>query len=167
MSNINHKLASALNGQANHERFAAACYEAIAYWCETQDHGGFAKFFFAQADEEREHAGKFFQHLLDRGVAPEVGALNAPTGSFGSLLEVAKLALKLEQDNSAGITRCLELTLEVRDYPSQGMLQWFIAEQVEEEAWANKMVTLVGRAGCDGAVYSLDRHIVKDLGADS
>jgi ferritin len=164
MAKIDETLASALNAQANHERFAAACYEAMAYWCESEDYDGFAGFFNDQATEEREHAQKFFQHLLDRGVAPEVGALDAPKGSFGSLVEVARFALKLEEDNSVGITKCLELAIELKDHPSKGMLVWFVTEQVEEEAWANKMVTLTERLGCDGAVYNLDRHIVKQLG---
>jgi ferritin len=157
---------TALNDQANHELLAAHSYEALAYWCESHDFPGFAKFFFAQAAEEREHGAKFFKHLLDRSVQPKVDAISAPRGEFTSLHELACYAQKLEQQNSSNIKTCYSLALDVKDYESQPMLLWFINEQVEEEAWAAKMITLVARAECAGSIYALDRHIVKELGDD-
>ena len=165
MSSINPDLAAALSEQANYERLASANYEAIAYWCESEDYSGFAQFFFNQAAEEREHAEKFFRHMLDRGCVPELSALNATRSKFESLSEAAQFAQKLEQDNTAGITRCLEVALEARDFPAQAMLNWFISEQVEEEAWAARMVTLTGRASTDADLMHLDRHIMEQLGA--
>ncbi|MBC2592947.1 ferritin [Ruficoccus amylovorans] len=152
-----------LNDQANHELLSAHCYEAMAYWCQSRDYTGFAKFFFAQAAEEREHGARFFKHLLDRGVQPKVGSIEAPRGEFTSLNELACYAQKLEQQNSSNIRQCYSLALEAKDFDSQPMLMWFIGEQVEEEAWAAKMITLVARAECAGSIYALDRHIVKEF----
>lgn len=160
---MNSTVAAQLIKQANHERYAAASYKAMAYWCAANEYNGFAKFFHNQAEEELEHAEKFFDHLLDRGALPVVHAAAEPKNSFSSLLEVARLALHLEEVNSDGITACYEASLAEKDYPSQGLLCWFISEQVEEEAWANKMITLVKRNECPGALYALDRHIIKEL----
>lgn len=165
MSRIHPELASALSGQANYERLASASYEAIAYWCESEDYSGFAQFFFKQAAEERLHAEKIFRHLLDRGSVPELTALEAARSGFGSLHEAAQFAQKLEKDNTASITRCLESAIEARDFPAQAMLNWFISEQVEEEAWAARMTTLTGRASTDADLMNLDRHIMVQLGA--
>lgn len=152
-----------LNHQANHERFAASCYTAMAYWCEAHDYEGFAEFFHKQAEEELEHAEKFFGHLIDRGVQPMLTALDEPLNQFSSLSELAERSLYLEQENSKGIVACYEAALANKDYASHSLLLWFISEQVEEEAWANKMIVLVRRNECPGALYALDRHIVKEL----
>jgi len=160
------QLVDALNRQGNQERLAAAHYEAIAYWCESEDYTGLAKLYFDQAGEERKHAAKIFKHLLDRGFRPRLTGIDTPVGEFESPLEVAKAALKLEEENTAGITACYELALELRDYPSQLLLQWFINEQVEEEASANRLVVLTRRAGCSGAMLSVDRHVHKLIGED-
>lgn len=160
---MNQLIAKAFNEQGNHERLAAASYDAIAYWCDAEDYSGFATFFFKQGEEEREHAQAFFQHLLDRGVQPKLEALDAPQSDFKNITEVALLAQTLEADNTAKIKLCYEISLETKDYESQPMLLKFIDEQVEEEAWTSKLVTLAKRAECPGALYNLDRHISKEL----
>ncbi len=157
---------NALEKQGTHELFAAHSYSALSMWCEANDYGGYAKFFKQQAEEEIEHAGKFFDHMLERGEMPLIGAIAAPKSDYESLLEVAKMALELERANTAGITAVYELSLTEKDYPSQTMLQWFISEQMEEEAWAETMVTKTERAQCAGALLYLDRHICKELGAE-
>lgn len=163
---MNASIQTALTDQANHELYAAHAYRAMAIWCDAQDYNGFAKFFFRQAAEELEHADKFIRHLLDRGVLAKLGAIEAPATEFGKLIEVANLARTLEQRNSANIHQCYDIAVEVKDYPSHPMLLELIEEQVEEESWADTMVTLTARAECSGATYNLDRHIVKELGAE-
>lgn len=159
------EVATALADQANHEFFAAHSYQAIALWCAYNEYPGFASFFEAQATEEREHAEKFIEHLLDRGVPPELSAMEKPKGDFSSLSEVAGYALSLEKLNSEKIRNCYEISLDCKDYESQTLLLWFINEQVEEEAWADRMITLTKRAECPGAALNLDRHIIKILSA--
>ena len=160
---MNPSIQAALTDQANHELYASHAYRAMAIWCDDQDYNGFAKFFSDQAGEELEHADKFIRHLLDRGVMPKLTALEAPTVEFSKLIEVAKLAQTLEQRNSANIHQCYEIAQEVKDYPSYPLLLELIEEQVEEESWAETLVTLTKRAECSGATYNLDRHIVKEL----
>lgn len=158
------ELVKALEKQATHELTAGIAYLAMANWCASEDYPGFSEFFRKQMEEEFEHSTKFQKHLLDRGELPLLGTIPAPKCKYESLEEVAKMALTLEIENSKGIIEAYELSKKVNDYPSQIMLQWFIDEQVEEEAWANSMVTQTERLTCAGAVLDLDRHINKLLG---
>jgi len=154
-------LVTTLNNQSDHERFASVSYHALALWCEAASYDGFAEFFHKQTREETEHTAKLHAHLLDRGVTPVLGALPSPHQQFADLLEVAQHAFELEKENTRGIHAAYEVALKVGDYPAQVLLQWFIAEQVEEEAWTDKLLTLLKRAGCAGAEANLDRHIMK------
>jgi len=160
---MNPTLKSALNDQANHELFAAHSYLAMSLWCAANDYAGFAEFFEKQAEEEREHADTFLAHMLDRGVAPTLTGMDTPKAEFQSLVEIAEYAETLERRNSENINQCYDIALSIKDFACQPMLLKFIDEQVEEEAWAAKMITLTKRAECPGAAYGLDRHIIKEL----
>ena len=160
------KVLAELNRQVNHELSAAYAYLALSAWCDAQNLKGFARFFSKQSGEEREHAGRIMEHLLDRGLAPELAALPAPKQKFDSLLAVAEQAQTMEQANTAGISRAYEAAVTAKDYPAQVLMHWFIQEQVEEEDWANEMVDRVQGAACAGSVLDLDRHIEKLLGPD-
>ena len=151
--------------QLNHELSAAHAYLALAQWCAHENLKGFARFFDKQAGEEREHAQKFMDHLLDRGAGPELLAIPAPRTQFKNVLEVAQHARQMEQVNTAGIHQAYEAALKEKDYPAQVALQWFISEQVEEEAWCDELVARAETANCAGAAMSLDRHLDKILEA--
>lgn len=155
---------AALKAQYNDELTNAHAYEAMSIWLKKQNYKGFAEYFHTQSSEEREHAEKIAEHLLDRGEAPETGALPAPKTGFASLIEVAKLAQTMEGETTARINAIYEAAVKEGDYPAQLLMQWFIGEQVEEEAWTDEMVDLIANATCAGGLNSLDRHIVKILG---
>jgi ferritin len=152
-----------LQRQLNHELSAAYAYDGLALWCEDQDFKGFARFFLKQAAEERAHARRFMDHLLDRGVLPELAPVPAPKMQFRSLMDVARQAQGMERANTAGIHAAYEAALGAKDYPAQVLLHWFVNEQVEEEDWAAEMVNRVERANCAGGVAELDRHIERYL----
>lgn len=162
-SKIQAKVLAELNRQFNYELSAAQNYHALALWCAEQNFKGFAAFFKQQAKEEQEHADKIAQHMLDRGALPEITAVPAPKQGFKSLLEVAQHAQSTEQGNTQGIMAVYETAVAAKDYPAQFLMQWFISEQVEEEAWTAEMVARVEAAACSGALLDLDRHIVKLL----
>ncbi len=157
-------VAESLQTQAGHERMASAAYLAMSFWCENAHYSGFAAFFKKQAEEEAEHAEKIYNHLLDRGILPVLGALPESRAAFPQLLDVAQLAFDLERANTAGIHAAYATAVRENDYPAQILLHWFISEQVEEEAWTDKMVAKVRTATCAGALLCLDRHISKELG---
>ena len=161
------KVVTEIQRQFNHELGAAHAYTALAVWCADQNLKGFARFFHKQSGEEREHAQKFMDHLNDRGVLPVLEALPAPKMKFKNLLEVARHARAMEIANTAGITQAYEAAFKAKDYPAQVLLQWYINEQVEEEAWCDEMVDRVKSASCAGSLSDLDRHIERHLAGDA
>jgi ferritin len=159
---------SEIQRQMNHEFGAAHAYTALAMWCDEHNLKGFARFFHKQSAEEREHAQRFADHLLDRGARPELTALPAPKTGFKTVLEVAEHARKMEQVNTAGIHKVHAAAVKAGDVAAQVALQWFIAEQVEEEAWCDEMVERVEAVGPSGAgLMALDRHIERMLAEKS
>ena len=160
------KAFSELKRQLNHELNAAHSYLALSIWCAAQNQKGFARFFAKQAGEERKHAQKMIDHLVDRGVPAPVEALPAPRQDFSSLLDIALHAQAMERANTRGINAVFEAALAAKDYPVQVLMHWFINEQVEEEAWAAELVNRVRGATCAGSLAELDRHIEKLLASD-
>jgi ferritin len=152
-----------LQRQMNHEFAAAHAYTALSLWCAEQNLKGLSRFFEKQSGEEREHAQKFADHLLDRGTRPELGALPAPKTEFASALEVASHARRMEQVNTEGIHQAYSVALREGDFPAQVRLQWFIAEQVEEEAWCDELVARMTAATTPGGLAQLDHHIERQL----
>jgi ferritin len=162
-SKIPAKVLAELNRQINHELRATHSYRALSLWCAGQNLKGFADYFANQAAEEQEHADKIIKHLIDRGCAPDLAAIAAPTQNFKSLLEVAQQAQVMEQANTQGIHAVYEAAVAAKDYPAQVLMHWFISEQVEEEAWSTEMVERVQAATCAGSLSDLDRHIERLL----
>src|SRR5262245_31434218 len=162
-SKIPPKVSAELNRQVNQELGAAHNYLALSLWCEDQNFKGFASYFATQSAEEHEHAKKICGHLIDRGILPELSAIAAPKHNVKSLLEIALHAQAMEHANTQGINAVYEAALAAKDYPAQVLMQWFIKEQVEEEAWCLEMVERVQAANCAGGVSDLDRHIERYL----
>jgi ferritin len=160
------KTLAELNRQFNYELTAAHAYLALSVWCANRSLKGFAGFFAKQSSEEREHAEKLMNHVLDRGVAPELVTIAVPKQNFKSLLEVVEKAQAMEQANTGGINAVYEAAVAAKDYPAQVLMHWFIKEQVEEEAWAGELVDRVRAATCAGSLSDLDRHVEKLLADD-
>lgn len=160
---MNEAIYQALNAQANHEIYAASSYSMMSMWCKAHDFNGFSEFFEKQETEEMGHADRFFSHILDRGAMPRIEPCGAPKSDFGNLVELATHARELERANTGKIHDCYRLAQEVSDYAVYPMLLEMIGEQVEEESWADSMVSLCSRCECPGASYQLDRHIVQEL----
>ncbi len=163
MNKIPAKVLAELNRQFNQELSAAHSYRALSLWCDDQNFKGFARYFAKQAGEELIHAGRMTAHLIDRGELPETSAIAAPKCNFKSLLEAAQHAQAMEIDNTKGIHSVYEAALAAKDYPAQVFMQWFVNEQVEEEAWCLEMVERVEKANCAGGLSDLDRHIERYL----
>lgn len=161
-------ISASLSAQGTRELATSKAYLAMALWCEFQNWSGYAELFNKQVAEEAMHARKFFDFIVDRDALPVVGSVEAPRGEFGSLMEVAKAAYDMERANTAAIHAAYELALAEKDYATQVFLQGFISEQVEEEAWTDKLVEKTKQASCSGALFNLDRHVVREvLGGES
>lgn len=156
-------LATAFLAQANRELATSLLYRALSYWADRHDYNGFKDLFDAQAEEEESHAKNFYAHLTDRDQAVTVGPFEAIAPTHADLLSVAKAVHAHERANTAAIHALYAMAVAEKDYAAQVFLQTYIAEQIEEEAWTDSLVERVSRSTCGGALYNLDRHIVKDL----
>ena len=150
----------AMNQQIKNEFFSAYQYLSMAAYCETANLPGFAHWMRTQAQEEKEHAMKFYDFILERGGHVELRAIEDPRIEFGSPLEVFEGALEHERKVTAMINDLYALAMEEKDYASQTFLQWFVTEQVEEEKNAGDVVeTLKMIGGSNEALFLLDREL--------
>lgn len=149
--------------QAAQELYTSKAYLGLAYWCEVQHWSGYANLFHRQANEEQAHARKFYQHLVDRGVVPTIAAVPAAPSTFKSLIEAAQAAHSMERVNTSAIHAVYTVALAEKDYPAQVFLHAFITEQVEEEAWTDQLLEKTKQATCGGALFNLDRHVVREV----
>src|SRR5512139_1794514 len=159
---IGKAMQDAMNEQINKELFSSYLYLSMAAYFETQNLPGFANWMRVQAEEEREHAMKFFDFLQERGGRVLLKGIDAPKTDWSSSLEVAQEVAEHEAKVTASIYSLYELALQEKDYPAQVMLQWFINEQVEEEKNAADIVAdlkLIEERGT--AVLMLDKQLGK------
>jgi ferritin len=139
------RFVDALNAQIAREFAAAHQYVAIGTYYAAETFPRLAAFFYEQAEEEREHAMKMVNYLLDRDVQPDIGAVDAPRSSFGDQVEPIQLALEQERQVSVRISELFEIARETRDYQSEQFMQWFLEEQVEEEASMSDLLAVAER----------------------
>lgn len=141
------KVLKALNDQVAKEVFSSYLYLQMAAWYEERNLKGFASWMRVQAQEEAAHAMIFFNYLAHRGVKITLGAIDAPKSDYTSNVNVFEETLKHEKFITASIYGIMDVALAAKDYPTVAMLNWFVTEQVEEEAnadeWVRKL-TMVG-----------------------
>lgn len=154
------ELQAAYNDQIQLEFSSAYVYLAMAAWCDAHDLAGFARWMRAQAREETEHALRFFDFVLERDGEVELQSIEAPPGEFSSALEVAERALAHEQLVTGAIGELYRRASDEQDYASLPLLNWFLAEQVEEESTVRQIVADLRMAGEDNsALLMLDREL--------
>lgn len=139
------RFVDALNAQIAREFAAAHQYVAIGAYYTDETFPRLAEFFYKQAEEEREHAMKMVNYLLDRNVVPEIGGIEAPRQSFADHVEPVRAALEQEQKVSVRISELFEIARETSDYESEQFMQWFLEEQVEEEAAMQDLLNVAER----------------------
>lgn len=162
-------LQEALNKQVKHEAASSQIYLAMASWSDIQPGlPGVTEFFYQQSDEERVHMLKFVKYINERGGMAIVPALDQPMITFPSLKKVFEEFLKNETGVSESINDIVHLALQEKDYATHNFLQWYVAEQIEEERLArtlNEKLELIGED--KSGLYLFDRDIVAYRGAIS
>ena len=157
---IKPKLADAINDQIQAEFQSAYQYLAMAAWFEENNLSGFTHWMRLQWQEETAHAMKLFTFLHDRGGVVKLQSINVPDASWGSPLEVFEDVQKHEQRITERINDLYELAVQEKDLPTQVVLQWFINEQVEEEAVVDGIIDRLKLIGSDGpSIYLLNREL--------
>lgn len=165
---ISQNLQDAINEQIKYELYSAYMYLAMSADCSDRNLTGFANWMRLQAQEEVEHAMRFYDFLSERGGRVELHGIDKPPFEFGSPLEIMEQSLEHERFVTSRINGLYDLAHEEHDRPAQVMLQWFITEQVEEEASIDEIVQRMKMFGADGAaLFMLDRDLgVRSPGED-
>jgi ferritin len=159
---LNPELEAALNEQLGGELYSSHLYLSMSAYCESVNMPGAAQWFRMQADEERTHALKFFDHIVDRGGRVTLGVIEAPPTGFASLLDAFEQALQAERNVSAAIDRLASMAVAQGDHAAGAFLQWFVTEQVEEEKQADEVVqTLRAVDGDPTTLFFLDRELAQ------
>jgi ferritin len=147
---ISDKINAAFNAQVGHELTNSNQYVAVAAWFDGESLKGLAKMFYKQAEEERAHAMKFVEFILDAGGKVEIPAISAVQNTFASAEAAAQLALDAEERTTAQIYDLMALALEEKNYIAQRFLDWFVTEQLEEVSTAQTNLTVIKKAGPNG-----------------
>jgi bacterioferritin B len=139
------RFVEALNDQIGREFNAAHQYTAVAAYYDQETFPRLAKFFYDQAEEERGHAMKMVGYLRDTGSNLRLGEIKAPRTSFADHVEPIRLALEHEKKVTVSISALFEIARETNDYASESFMQWFVDEQVEEEATMDSLLQVAER----------------------
>lgn len=143
------KLLAALNQQIGNEFGASLQYVAIASYFDAEALTGLARFFYRQADEERDHAMKFVRFVVDAEGTVEIPPIEAPQAGFQSAREAVKLALESEERVTRQIYGLVDIAKEDSNYIAIRFLDWFVDEQFEEVNTMGQLLQVVERAGED------------------
>jgi ferritin len=127
------RFVAALNDQVTMEFAAAHQYTSIGAYYELTTFPQLAKFFQQQAEEERGHAMKMVDYLVDTNSRVELDAIPAPRSDFADHVEPIKLAVEQERKVTVSISSLYDTAVETKDHQSAQFLHWFLEEQVEEE----------------------------------
>ncbi|MEQ6124868.1 ferritin [Pseudotenacibaculum sp. MALMAid0570] len=150
----------ALNKQVTIEAESSQVYLAMASWAETQGFEGVATFMYAHSDEEREHMLKLIKFINERGGHAQVSDLAAPPTEFGSFRDMFEILFKHEVKVSASINDLVDISLQNKDYATHNFLQWYVSEQIEEEALARNILDKINLIGDDkGGLYLFDNDV--------
>ncbi|MDO5708057.1 MAG: ferritin [Andreesenia angusta] len=165
---ISKKLSDALNEQMNYEFASAHYYLGMAGYCSDQGLDGFANFFQQQYEEELFHAKKLYNFIVDMDLRVIVDGLPAPENYFDSPLAVFESALEHEQSVTSRIYNLMDIATSEKEYATISFLQWYVDEQIEEEANMKDKITRLERIQGDcNALYLMDAELAQRVFDDS
>ena len=160
---ISDDMEQALNRQMNQEAQQAQAYLALGVWAESNNYGGIADFFYKHSEEERQHMFKFLEYINTRGGEAKIGAIAAPADSPSNLKECIEDVWQHELENSRKIYDLVDKAMAEKDWATFNFLQWFVKEQIEEEALIDGLRDKFALASEDKVnnanFYSLDRDM--------
>lgn len=157
---IKQRLNDAINQQINAELYSAYLYLSMAAYFENQSLPGFANWMRVQFEEEQFHALKFYGYLNERGGRVLLEAIEKPETNWENMIAVFENVLAHEVHVTGLINDLMTLAIEERDYATTNFLQWFVGEQVEEEANVNAILDQLKRVNGEGhAILMMDREL--------
>lgn len=157
---LSKNIESVLNKQIRIEAESSQVYLSMACWAEIQGLEGVAQFMYKQSDEERMHMLKLVKYINERGGHAIVTDLKAPKTTFGTFKQMFEELYQHELFVSNSINELVHVAFEEKDYATHNFLQWYVAEQIEEEAQAKTILDKINLIGDDkGGLYLFDRDI--------
>ncbi len=159
---ISTELEKAINEQIGIEFSASYAYLSMAAYFERNAFDGFAKWMHLQSEEERLHAMKFYQYLIDRGGVARIPSIPAPDWDFESVIKVFEASLEQERDVTRHIYGLYKIAQDESDFATVSFLKWFVDEQVEEEKSVSDMIDKLKMAqGNLDSLLLLDRYAME------
>lgn len=156
---LSKKMEKALNDQINAEFYSAFLYLSMAAHFDSTGMSGFANWMRVQFQEEQAHAMKLFGFVSERGGRVKLATIDAPKASWKTTQAVFEETYKHEQKVTGLINELVDLARAESDHATDNFLQWFVAEQVEEEASADEILQKVKMIGDGNGLYMLDREL--------
>jgi len=157
---LKNTIEQALNRQILLEGESSQFYLAMASWAENEGLNGTAGFLYRHSDEERFHMLKLVKFVNERGGRALIPAFQQPPTSFETLQNVFKLLFEHELKVTAEINHLVDICLQEKDYTTHNFLQWYVSEQIEEEALARTLLDKLNLIGNDkGGLYLFDRDL--------
>jgi ferritin len=157
---LSKKMQDVLNKHLNEEFYSSYLYLSIAAHFEEQNLRGVANWFKIQSQEEYGHAMKFYMFIIQTGGTVTLKQINSPKTSWKNVMEAFKDTLAHEKKITGLIHKLVDTALQSKDYATNNFLQWFVTEQVEEEATVEEIINkleLIGDA--KGGLFMLDREL--------
>jgi len=157
------KIEAALNNQVTVEAESSQVYLAMASWAENLGFEGVSQFMYAHSDEERQHMLKLIKFINERGGHAKVSQLSAPPTEFGSFKDMFQTLFDHEVMVSKTINDLVDVSLQEKDYATHNFLQWYVSEQIEEEALARNILDKINLIGDDKSGFYLFDNDIKQL----
>jgi len=152
---ITKKMEKSLNEQINKEFYSAYLYLSMSSYCNKLGMMGGEHWFRIQYDEEVIHMTKMFDYVMQHGGEAHLMKIDEPPADFESILGTFTASLKHEQFVTKSINELLDIAVEEKDHATQVFLQWFITEQVEEEANVKEIIDRLKMIGDNGAALMM------------
>lgn len=151
---------AALNQQVVLEAQSSQIYLAMASWAEVEGYEGISNFLYTHSDEERMHMLKLVKFINERGGHGIIPALTQPPVTYEGITPLFQMVLDHEIHVSNEINKLVDICLREKDYTTHNFLQWYVSEQIEEEALARKVIDKLRLIGEDKAGhYLFDRDL--------
>lgn len=157
---LKEKVEKILVEQIGKEAYSSNLYLAMASWAECNGFPGIAQWMYAQADEERMHMLKIVGYINERGGAAIIPAIEQPPHEFKSVSDIFTRTMKHEQYISESINEIVGVCNDERDFSTHQWIQWFVTEQIEEEASVSEIIDRLKLIGESGNLYHFDRDIM-------
>lgn len=159
---ISDKMNSAFNAQINAEMFSAYLYLSMSAWLGSKSLSGFSSWMRAQAQEEMFHATKMYDYLIERGGTVELEVIEKPQTTWESPKAIMAEVVEHEAKVTGLINDLVDVAIAERDHAANIFLQWYVAEQVEEEASVGDVYEKMKRVAQDNpGIFSLDMELGK------